>query len=48
MKIIKEDLLFQILTALKDEFVANVTEVGDVLTLQFANGQSFAVEVQEK
>ena len=48
MKIVKEDLLFQIQTILKDELVAKITETDGTLILQFENGQSFMVRIEEK
>ena len=48
MKIVRKDLLAQIQTVLKDEFVAKITETDEVLTLQFANGQNVTVSIEEK
>lgn len=48
MKITKEDLTFQIANALRDEFVATVTESEGVVTLAFVNGQKFSLRVEEE
>lgn len=48
MKIESKDLLLQMQAALKDEFVAQITEVDGALRLLFANGQSFEVSLEEK
>ena len=48
MKIVKEELIEEIKAALKDEFVAKISNDKSGITLQFLNGQSFEVTVKEK
>lgn len=47
MKIERQNLTKEIQSLLKDEFVAEITESDDTLTLSFLNGQKFMVAVQE-
>lgn len=43
----KNELLLEIRAALKDEFVAQISIVGDLLLLHFLNGQKFKLELTE-
>ena len=48
MKILKEELMEEIKIALKDELVAKVIDGENGLVLQFLNGQTFTVVVNEQ
>lgn len=48
MKIVKEELIEEIKAALKDEFIAKICKNENGIVLQFLNGQSFAVVVNEQ
>ena len=48
MKIEKKELLQQIAGALRDEFVAEITENAEEIILTFLNGQKFSLTVEEK
>ena len=44
--IIKEDLILEIATALKDVFVAQIESNEQGVVMHFTNGQTFTVSVQ--
>ena len=48
MKIEIEELTAQIKIALQDVFNAQVSQMGQVITLTFDNGQEFLLQVIEK
>ncbi len=48
MKIEKSELIKQIACALQDEFVAEITQEAEGISLRFVNGQKFLLTVEEK
>lgn len=46
-KIQKENLMNELVVALKDVFVAEVAQNENVLTVKFVNGQKFSLQVEE-
>ena len=46
-KIQKENLMNELVVALKDVFVAEVSQNENVLTVKFVNGQKFSLQVEE-
>ena len=48
MKIEKSELVEQIVSALQDEFVAEITQEEDAIVLRFVSGQKFLLRVEEE
>lgn len=48
VEIQRSELVEQIMNALRDEFVAEITREEDAIALRFVSGQKFTVTVEEE